>query len=68
MKHCKYEDFTHNPMTCFQVSDADTMIKYLEIIQTNIEFYKIFNLAVKRQFRNLNDFCHINDEYLKLIH
>ena len=42
--------------------------KNLEIIQTNIEFYKIFNLAVKRQFRNLNDFCHINDEYLKLIH
>ena len=41
--------------------------KNLEIIQTNIEFYKIFNLAVKRQFRNLNDFCHINDEYLKLI-
>ena len=37
MKHCKYEDFTHNPMTCFQVSDADTMIKYLEIIQTNYE-------------------------------
>jgi len=42
--------------------------KNLEIIQTNIEFYKIFNLAVKRQFRNLNDFCHINVEYLKLIH
>ena len=42
--------------------------KNLEIIQTNIEFYKIFNLAVKRQFRNLNDFCHINDEYLHLIH
>lgn len=42
--------------------------KNLEIIQTNIEFYKIFNLAVKRQFRNLNDFCHINDEYLNLIH
>ena len=37
MKHCKYEDCTHNPMTCFQVSDADTMIKYLEIIQTNYE-------------------------------
>jgi len=37
MKHCKYEDFTHNPMTCFQVSDADTIIKYLEIIQTNYE-------------------------------
>ena len=42
--------------------------KNLEIIQTNIEFYKIFNLAVKRHFRNLNDFCHINDEYLNLIH
>ena len=42
--------------------------KNLEIIQTNIEFYKIFNLAVKRQFRNLNDFCHISDEYLNLIH
>jgi len=33
----KYEDFTHNPMTCFQVTDADTMIKYFEIIQTNYE-------------------------------
>jgi peroxiredoxin len=37
MKSCKYEDFTHNPMTCFQVTDADTTIKYLEIIQTNYE-------------------------------
>jgi len=37
MKHMKYEDFTHNPMTCFQVTDADTMIKYFEIIQTNYE-------------------------------
>ncbi len=42
--------------------------KNLEIIQTNIEFYKIFNLAVKRQFRNLNDLCHMKNEYLKLIH
>lgn len=37
MKNCNYEDFTHNPMTCFQVTDADTTIKYLEIIQTNYE-------------------------------
>ena len=37
MKHMKYEDFTHNPMTCFQVTDADTMLKYFEIIQTNYE-------------------------------
>lgn len=36
-KHVKYEDFTHNPMTCFQVTDADTIIKYLETIQTNYE-------------------------------
>ena len=36
-KNVKYEDFTHNPMTCFQVTDADTIIKYLEIIQTNYE-------------------------------
>jgi len=37
MKTVKYEDFSHNPMTCFQVTDADTIIKYLEIIQTNYE-------------------------------
>ncbi len=36
-KNVKYEDFTHNPMTCFQVTDADTMIKYFEAIQTNYE-------------------------------
>lgn len=36
-KHVKYEDFTHNPMTCYQVTDADTIIKYLETIQTNYE-------------------------------
>ena len=36
-KNVKYEDFTHNPMTCFQVTDADTMIKYYETIQTNYE-------------------------------
>lgn len=36
-KNVKYEDFTHNPMTCFQVTDADTMIKYFETIQTNYE-------------------------------
>jgi nitrogen fixation/metabolism regulation signal transduction histidine kinase len=42
--------------------------KNLEIIQTNIEFYKIFNLAVKKQLRNLNDLCHMKNEYLKLIH
>ena len=32
-----YEDFTHNPMTCFQVSDANSMMNYLEKIQTNYE-------------------------------
>lgn len=37
MKTVKYEDFSHNPMTCFQVTDADTIIKYLEIIRTNYE-------------------------------
>lgn len=37
MKTVKYEDFSHNPMTCFQVTDADTIIKYLEVIQTNYE-------------------------------
>lgn len=37
MKTVKYEDFSHNPMTCFQVTDADSIIKYLEIIQTNYE-------------------------------
>lgn len=37
MKTVKYEDFSHNPMTCFQVTDADTIIKYLEIIKTNYE-------------------------------
>lgn len=37
MKTVKYEDFSHNPMTCFQVTDADTVIKYLEIIKTNYE-------------------------------
>ena len=36
-KNVKYEDFSHNPMTCFQVTDADTIIKYLEIIQTYYE-------------------------------
>lgn len=36
-KNVKYEDFTHNPMTCFQVTDADTMLKYFESIQTNYE-------------------------------
>lgn len=36
-KTVKYEDFTHNPMTCFQVSDANSMIKYLESIQTTYE-------------------------------
>jgi peroxiredoxin len=36
-KTVKYEDFTHNPMTCFQVSDADSMIKYLESIKTTYE-------------------------------
>lgn len=37
MKSVKYEDFSHNPMTCFQVTDADSIIKYLEVIQTNYE-------------------------------
>lgn len=37
MKSVKYEDFSHNPMTCFQVTDADSIIKYLEAIQTNYE-------------------------------
>lgn len=38
MKHMKYEDFTHpNPVTCFQVTDADTMLKYFKSIQTNYE-------------------------------
>lgn len=37
MKTVKYEDFSHNPMTCFQVTDANTIIKYLEIIRTNYE-------------------------------
>lgn len=32
-----YEDFTHNPMTCFQVSDANSMMNYLEEIKTNYE-------------------------------
>lgn len=36
-KNVKYEDFTHNPMTCFQVTDADTLMKYFESIQTNYE-------------------------------
>lgn len=36
-KIVKYEDFTHNPMTCFQVSDANSMIHYLESIQTTYE-------------------------------
>lgn len=36
-KNVKYEDFTHNPMTCFQVTDADTILKYLETIQQNYE-------------------------------
>lgn len=37
MKTVKYEDFSHNPMTCFQVTDADTMMKYFEVIKTNYE-------------------------------
>lgn len=37
MKSIKYEDFSHNPMTCWQVTDADSIIKYLEVIQTNYE-------------------------------
>lgn len=36
-KIVKYEDFTHNPMTCFQVSDANSMIHYLESIQKTYE-------------------------------
>lgn len=36
-KTVKYEDFTHNPMTCFQVSDANSMIKYLEGIKLSYE-------------------------------
>lgn len=36
-KTVKYEDFTHNPMTCFQVSDANSMIKYLESIKATYE-------------------------------
>lgn len=36
-KIVKYEDFTHNPMTCFQVSDANSMIHYLESIQNTYE-------------------------------
>jgi peroxiredoxin len=36
-KTVRYEDFSHNPMTCFQVSDADSMIKYLEGIQNTYE-------------------------------
>lgn len=36
-KTVKYEDFTHNPMTCFQVSDANSMIKYLESIKSTYE-------------------------------
>lgn len=36
-KTVKYEDFTHNPMTCFQVSDANSMIKYLEGIKNTYE-------------------------------
>lgn len=36
-KIVKYEDFTHNPMTCFQVSDANSMMHYLESIQTTYE-------------------------------
>lgn len=36
-KVVKYEDFTHNPMTCFQVSDADSMLHYLESIQKTYE-------------------------------
>jgi peroxiredoxin len=36
-KIVKYEDFTHNPMTCFQVTDANTMMTYLENIKTTYE-------------------------------
>ena len=36
-KIVKYEDFTHNPMTCFQVSDADSMMQYLESIKQTYE-------------------------------
>ena len=37
VKTVKYEDFSHNPMTCFQVTDADTMMKYFEAIKSNYE-------------------------------
>jgi peroxiredoxin (alkyl hydroperoxide reductase subunit C) len=37
VKTIKYEDFSHNPMTCFQVTDADSMMQYFEIIKTNYE-------------------------------
>lgn len=37
VKTVKYEDFSHNPMTCFQVTDADTTMHYLETIKTNYE-------------------------------
>ena len=36
-KIVKYEDFTHNPMTCFQVSDANSKINYLENITKTYE-------------------------------
>jgi len=37
VKTVKYEDFSHNPMTCFQVSDADSMSHYFEAIKNNYE-------------------------------
>ena len=55
MKHCKYEDFTHNPMTCFQVSDADTMIKYLEIIHS-VGLFLLLSLMI---FATYNDVLRI---------
>ena len=39
-KVVKYEDFTHNPMTCFQVSDAESMLVYLKGIKENYEKWK----------------------------
>jgi peroxiredoxin len=40
MKVVKYEDWSHNPMTCFQVTDAESILMYLQGIRNTYEQWK----------------------------
>lgn len=40
VKVVKYEDWSHNPMTCFQVTDAESLLMYLQGIRNTYEQWK----------------------------